>query len=90
MINLIRKVSEIEPHDRAALEHVLGTRLLEDQKIIIRVLNDQADKPAEELGALPTEGQLPAWCNVYEGLRDAEIDEIEASIVRSRESRTFE
>jgi hypothetical protein len=35
------------------------------------------------------EATLPEWCKVYEGLTDAEIDEIEKSIVRDRGRRSF-
>lgn len=34
--------------------------------------------------------ELPAWCNVYEGLTDEQIVDIERSIVRTRASRTFD
>jgi len=30
---------------------------------------------------------LPAWCDVYEGLSDKEIDELDAAIVRTHSSR---
>lgn len=33
--------------------------------------------------------RLPEWCNVYEGLTDEEIDEIERFIVRDPRTRRF-
>lgn len=33
--------------------------------------------------------KLPDWCNVYEGLTDEEIDDIESAIVRDPGTRRF-
>jgi len=90
MIDRIRKVSEIEPQDREALEHVLGTRLLDDQQIVIRVLDNSVGHNAGETKEPTPPRSLPAWCNVYKGLSDDEIADAESAIVRSSDSRAFE
>lgn len=88
---ITRSVSDIDHADRQALEHLLGTRLSENQQVIIQVANvgvqpaEQQEPAPRHLGA----GMLPEWCNVYEGLSDAEIADIEASIVRSHDSRFY-
>jgi hypothetical protein len=87
MEEIIRNVRDIDAADRKALEHMAGRELRPNQQVIIRVL-DLAPPAADE--ARLGEGRLPDWCNVYEGLTDEEIAAIEASIVRSRDGRSFE
>jgi len=92
MSDIIREVRDIEASDRRALEHVLGMRLHQHQKIIISVLNVEAQtSSAPETPPSTANGPgLPAWCNVYEGMSDDEIADVEASIVRSPGGRSFE
>lgn len=85
MSTIVKNVRDIEAADRAALEHVVGGKLREDQRVIIQVVG--AVVPAGE--AQTHNGVLPDWCNVYEGLTDEEVDRIEQSIVRTPGSRTF-
>jgi hypothetical protein len=80
---IIRNVTEIDNHDRQALEHILGQPLEENQRIVIQV--ETAPSPSENWN--PNQAQLPEWCNVFEGLTDAEIAEIE-SISLSRANMT--
>lgn len=48
------------------------------------------DRSASEDGAKHDHAtSLPEWCNVYEGLTDEEIDEIERFIVRDSRTRRF-
>jgi hypothetical protein len=91
MDSIIRNVRDIDSGDRLALEHVIGTHLTENQQVVIQVLNVEA-QPTEKKESRefnPQSGKLPEWCNVYEGLGDAEIADIESSIVRSHNSRSF-
>jgi hypothetical protein len=89
MDEIIRNVRDIDTADREALEHVVGRKLGENQQLIISVVNLALAAPAVD-EARPPSGQLPDWCNIYEGLTDVEIDEIEKSIVRSPGGRSFE
>ena len=91
MESIKRCVKDIDTADRRALEHVIGQHLSENQQVVIQILNvdgANADKPASSPQGMqpPT---LPEWCNVYEGLSDAEIDDLDSSIVRSHDSRFF-
>ena len=91
MESIKRSVKDIDTADRRALEHVIGKHLSENQQVVIQVLKVDvvnAGKPeSNPQGVQPP--TLPEWCNVYEGLSDAEIDDIESSIVRSHDSRSF-
>jgi len=89
MEEIIRNVRDIDAADREALEHVVGRELRENQRVIINVVNLDVEAPPPQQPGPGTAG-LPDWCNVYEGLTDEEIDEIEQSIVRSPGGRSFE
>ena len=84
METIIRNVRDLDQTDRSVLERVVGHSLRESQQIVIQVTN-AANEPTS---TADTEGnQLPSWCDVYEGLSDAEIDELDQAIVRDHSSR---
>lgn len=83
MSDVIRNVREIDSADRQAMEHLLGQPLRENQQLIIRVVTVET---AEAAGTKPRCGPvggpaLPDWCNVYEGLSDEEIAELERTVL---------
>ena len=83
METVIRKVVDIDPGDRRALEHMLGRSLGEHQKLVIRVLNFDAESEVETLiDQSSQEPRLPSWCRVFEGLTDKEVHDIEQTILR--------
>ncbi len=81
MKNVIRNVGDIDAHDREALEHVLGQRLREDQQLVIGIVDRemQPEAPPRRANGTPN---LPDWCDVYAGLSDDEIDDLEKTILR--------
>ena len=91
MDSVKRSVKDIDTADRRALEHVIGQHLSENQQVVIQIVN--VDVASRDMPASNPQGveppTLPAWCNIYEGLSDAEIDDIDSSIVRSEGSRSF-
>lgn len=77
----MRNVDDMDTEDRHALEHVLGKSLREDQQLVIRIINRKA--PAEALPDTDDNAPvLPEWCNVYAGLSEREIDDIEKIILQ--------
>ena len=78
--------------DRQALEHVLGRQLTENQRVIIRVETMPTQPLArDETADNDPELKLPDWCDVYAGLTDEEIAEIEKiALTRADMTRTFE
>ncbi len=83
----MRKVSDIEPDEKRLYEAVLGQKLKANQQIIIQVMT-LADDSAKQPQTAPTtetakepSGALPDWCNVYEGLTETEITEVEDVIL---------
>ena len=84
MESITRNVRDIPSDELRLYETVLGAKLRENQQVIIQVisLGDQRQEPAsspEKEGGHAAPGvTLPDWCNVYEGLSDEEISEIES------------
>lgn len=78
MESIIRNVADIEADDRRSLEHVVGRHLEDNQQVIIQVKTVGHTEPIEN-STQPSAGALPDWCNVYEGLSDDEIAEVEAA-----------
>ena len=84
MDTIIRDVRDIELENRNALEHVLGHKLNENQRVIIQVVSPTKEVAVEN----GTDGtRLPDWCDVFAGLSDEEIAEIE-SVIRQRSDLT--
>jgi hypothetical protein len=74
-------VSAIDPLHRRALEEVMGRGLLPNERLVISVI----DVPPSG-GAVPSP-TLPAYCNVFDGLSDTEIADLESSILARSPSR---
>jgi hypothetical protein len=83
MSAIIRNVRDIDSSDRRVLEHVVGQPLKENQQLIIQVatLDKEAAARRKQSAAAPGNG-LPPWCNVYDGLSDEEVDELERVILQ--------
>lgn len=74
---IVRDVRDITGADRDVLEHALGERLRDNQRLVVQILT-LADPP-ETAEADPTAAaaELPEWCDVFVGLSDAEIAAVE-------------
>lgn len=87
MENIVVDVRDMDGADRRTIEHLVGTTLQDDQRLVIQIVNPQQNDLRAFSGAAA--GELPDWCNVYEGLNDVEIAEIEQSIIRSNDTRSL-
>lgn len=86
METVTRNVRDLGVGERSAAEQLIGHSLSDQQQLIIQVVGisivpEQAPEGSDE---------LPDWCNVYAGLSDDQIADIEKSIVRCDVSRSFE
>jgi hypothetical protein len=82
----IRPLTEIDPRDLPVVERLFGQRL-EAAEGAVLVLRTPDPAPVEN-GAESDE--LPAWCNVLEGMSDEDRDEFRAILntpVRLTQSR---
>jgi hypothetical protein len=79
---IVRKVRDIGKRERYVLEDLVGRKLRENQQVVIQVetLDPEGAQTPEQAETL-TEGELPDWCNVYEGLTDNEIADLESVIL---------
>ena len=88
METVIRNVAEIDSADRQAIEHLIGKRLTEHQRVIISVVNAAPAHPVDSVHNASVE--VPDWWNVYEGLNDDEIDRLDQAIrPRANITRAF-
>ena len=83
METVVHNKRDLGDNERSTAEQLVGHVLRDDHQIIIQVVAGNGFP-----GEAPSLGDtLPGWCNVYEGLTDAEIADMELSIVRSDSSR---
>ncbi len=75
-------IGELPTASRMAAEQLIGPKLTETQQIRIEVSAPAPSSP----DAMPEDDlpPLPDWFNVYEGLTDAEVDEITNTILSNR------
>jgi hypothetical protein len=72
----IRKLTDIDPQDLSIVERVFGQRLevTANVVLVLRTLDVPADAgPADS-------DELPAWCNVLEGMSEQDRDEFRATL----------
>src|SRR5258708_7367508 len=80
---IIRNVRDIDSSERRVLEQVVGRQLQENQQVIIQIVT-LGKEPAEDekQGNATPSNQLPPWCNVYDGLSDDQVAEVENVILQ--------
>ena len=91
METVIRNVGDIDARDREALEHVLGCALRENQQLLIGIVNLQVQsvpvpEPSRCSNGSPV---LPEWCNVYDGLSEDEVADLEKTILQRADLSRF-
>ena len=69
----IKKLDEVDPHDRAVVERVFGRSLASAAKavLILRTEEGSSTAPLEI-----SQDDVPSWCNVLEGLSDEDLAQI--------------
>lgn len=84
MKTIVRNTIDLNREDRALLERLLGEQLQDDQQLVIGVADrqDSGEHRSESSIARAVAPTLPDWCNVYEGLSDREIAELERVILQ--------
>jgi hypothetical protein len=70
-----KRLSDLDPSDRAVIERVFGQPLDKsaDSVLILRV-NGEPGSHASQTG----EENVPTWCNVLEGLSDEDLADFDA------------
>jgi len=101
MESISRNVSDLTSAERKVYETVLGHQLHAGQKIIVQLIDvDTSDaqvstqpSPFLQGNGSPQNGnaKLPEWCNVFRGLSEQEVKDVEVSILaRSPASRNID
>ena len=86
METITRNVGELGAGQRSAVEQIVGHGLTDHQRLIIHVVGLEIATEPIPVGT----GELPTWCNVYDGASAEVIAAVEKSIVRCNVSRSFE
>jgi len=73
-------VGAMSMNERLAIENVVGHSLRENQKVTIQVADVNASVSKASASA-NDDSMLPTWCNVYDGLTDAQLESLEATIL---------
>ena len=71
-----RRISDIDAGDRAVLERVFGQPLEPSAEVVLIVKS--GGSPAADSTDEASPNELPSWCNVLEGMTDAELAEFDA------------
>ncbi len=79
METIVLSVRDLNAIDRSSAEQLVGHALHENQNLVIQVLD--VDLAAERPGEARAAGKLPDWCNVYDGLTDEQIADLEKTIL---------
>lgn len=88
---IIRNIRDIDTSERRVLEHVLGQPLKENQQVIVQIVTLKNDGEAQQVQAPESSNQLPEWCDVFAGLSDDQVAEVEGAILQRADlSRTSE
>lgn len=89
METVIRNVGELDAPERSALERVIGHPLRESERIILSI--QKLDLPLHS--AAPPQDMpagIPEHWKVFDGLSEAEVDDICSGIVRDGSSRDID
>ena len=90
METVVRNVRDLEQDDRSALERVIGHQLRETQQVIVNVVNLDLATSQPMLGSQHA-NDVPEYWKIYEGLSDAEVDQLDQAIrQRANLTRNFE
>jgi len=103
MESISRNVGDLTTTERQVYETVLGHQLHAGQQIIVQLIDVDASYADPKAACQPStspqengsqqngDAKLPDWCDVYRGLSDKEIEEVEESILaRSPTSRNID
>jgi hypothetical protein len=107
MESISRNVGDLTATERQVYETVLGHRLRAGQQIVVQLLDVDANDVDANGGANPTAAtspsvtppqqnsdantRLPEWCDVYRGLSDEQVAEVEEAILtRSTAARNID
>jgi hypothetical protein len=80
---VIRHIRDIDTDERRVLEHVIGRQLKKNQKVIIQVVTLGSQSTDEREKQPPVRpGKLPGWCNVFAGLTEKQVADVEEVILQ--------
>jgi hypothetical protein len=83
METVVHNISDLGGSQRSAAEQLVGHPLRDDQQLVIQIVSiDIPTTATTQAEADIDNDKLPEWCNVYAGMSEAEIAELERAISR--------
>jgi hypothetical protein len=79
METVVHRIRDLSGSDRSAAEQLVGHALRENEQLVIQVVNLDSTAPATQQPGSPASG-VPEWWNIYEGLSDERIEELDQAI----------
>jgi hypothetical protein len=73
----IKKIAEIDPSDLPLVERVFGQRLDPSVGAVLILRVPETNGVA---GPQPESDEVPAWCNVLEGMSDQDLADFDATL----------
>jgi hypothetical protein len=80
METVIHNVNELSAAGLTAAESLVGHPLAANQQLVIQVVNAPIENGQRAAGI--DQDRLPDWCDVYAGLSEERVQEIEKAIAR--------
>ena len=79
METVIHNICDLNGNERSAAEQLVGHVLGENQQLVIQIVNvGEASRETEPSSSKPI--AVPAWWNIYEGLSEDRIEELDQAI----------
>jgi hypothetical protein len=71
----IKRISDLDPRDVPVVERLFGRRIESpaETELVLRVKPETTNQPPHGDGE-----DVPAWCNVLEGMSDADLADFDA------------
>ena len=91
METVVHNIGNLSSEERSAAEQLVGHALRDNQQVIIQVMTIGAqleEEPTPERSQATSALALPDYCNVYDGLSDEEVAELESLILERSRSRS--
>ena len=84
MNSIVRNVADLSADERHVYESVLGQQLRDDQRVMVQLIDVEANQEA----AVSTNGahELPDWCTIWSDLSDADVADLESAILERTDS----
>ena len=80
-MEIMKKLNEIDPRDLPIVERLFGQQLDPTSNVVL-ILRDGNNVPKDSNRNSANFDTLPDWCDMYAGLSDAQIADLESVVLQ--------